>query len=137
MTDLYCSEGTIESISSNGRNSIILILHNGDNKPPVMLEAIGEMAKYIEELEMTDDEERYLKARYYYNSYCGVRSIEIPAEDDSGVPAKIVCLTDDYDLRIYGQQEHISTDNPQPMSQEDYARYYAEYRHNVRIVGGA
>ena len=87
------------------------------------LEAFGDIAKYINDLECTDDEERYLDCEYYYDANPVLQYIIIPAKENSR-PAKIITSgyirRGKWPFRIFGQQEHINVADPVPMSVTDY-----------------
>lgn len=48
-----------------------------EEQPPVMLTVIGSFQKYIKELTGHDYEEKYMKKKFTYTSWCDLESIEI------------------------------------------------------------
>ncbi len=135
MNQLYKYQGTVSSFSydSKGCGSADIVL--GDvtdywDKAPVRIQAFGGMAKYINEIEWTDAEERYLKADWYYDRNLYLQRIEIPSKNES-IPAKIITQADflSDDLVIFGPQDYIETDSPEPMGREQCAAW-CEYRLN-------
>ncbi len=134
MERLFKYHGTVSSISfsSKGCGAADLIL--GDitdrDKPPVRVEAHGALAKYINEIEMTDVEERYIQSDWYYDRNLFLYRIEVPSSKDH-VPAKVITQTDflSGELAVFGPQEYIETDEPEAMSPEQLA-VWCEYRFN-------
>lgn len=134
MERLFKYHGTVSSISfsSKGCGAADLIL--GDitdrDKPPVRVEAHGALAKYINEIEMTDVEERYIRSDWYYDSNLFLYRIEVPSGDQH-IPAKVITQADflSDELAIFGPQEYIETDEPEAMSPEQLAAW-CEYRFN-------
>ena len=127
---LYRYTGSIAEISftpgRNGATIADLVLDDlyDDNKPPVRLSAYGQIAAYIRELESTDDEERYIKSRYYYDRNLILRRIEIPAHG-SNVPAKIISVRDDLTFAVFGPAAHITTSTPAPMADDQLRAWHA------------
>ena len=123
MEHLFKYRGAVSSIgfSSKGCGAADLIL--GDttdwNKPPVRVEAHGALAKYINEIEMTDAEERYIRSDWYYDSNLFLHRIEVPSSNDR-IPAKVITQVDflSGELVIFGPKDYIETDSPEPMTQE-------------------
>lgn len=125
MEQLFKYHGTVSSIgfSSKGCGAVDLIL--GDitdwDKPPVRVEAYGALAKYINEIEMTDAEERYIRSDWYYDSNLFLYRIEVPSSKGS-IPAKVIMQTDvlSGELAIFGPQDYIETDSPEPLTRKQY-----------------
>lgn len=128
MERLFKYHGTVSSIgfSSKGCGTADLIL--GDitdrDKPPVRVEAHGGLAKYINEIEMTDAEERYIRSDWYYDSNLFLYRIEVPTSKER-IPAKVITQTDflSGELAIFGPQDYIETDSPEPMTREQYSAW--------------
>lgn len=101
---LYKYSGTIEELAvEHGRISYIKLFDVTDlNKAPTRLEVFGALGKYIEAIELTDAEERYIKSDWYFDSSLYLRRIEVPGVGDW--PAKIITQSpDDIDqLEIFG-----------------------------------
>ena len=122
------------SITKPGTVSIAnLRLYTPDDRTiaPTRVEAFGEIAEYIHELECTDDEERYLTWDFYYDDNLILAYIAIPAADTIFRPAKVITASQVGDkckseFRIFGNPEHITTPNPQAMSREEY-RAWLDY----------
>jgi len=122
---LFKYHGTVSSIgfSSKGCSAADLIL--GDitdwDMPPVRVEAHGALAKYINEIEMTDAEERYIQSDWYYDSNLFLYRIEVPSSHGHS-PAKVITQADflSSELVIFGPKDYIETDSPEPMTREQY-----------------
>lgn len=134
MKQLYKYQGTVSSFSfkDNGYKAsadIVLGDINDSDKAPTRIEAFGGLAKYINDIEWTDVEERYINANWYYDSNLYLHRIEIPTKD--GRIAKIITQADflSDELVIFGPQEYIDTDSPEPMDSEQSAAWY-EFRFN-------
>ena len=76
---LYKYSGTIEELAvERGRISYIKLFDVTDfDKAPTRLEVFGALGKYIEAIEGTDAEERYIKSDWYFDSNLYLRRIEI------------------------------------------------------------
>lgn len=87
---LYKYSGTIEEFAvERGRISYIKLFDVTDfDKAPTRLEVFGALGKYIEAIEGTDAEERYIKSDWYFDSNLYLRRIEVPGVGDW--PAKII-----------------------------------------------
>lgn len=128
---IYRYTGSIGELGwTNGarRNMLDIKLYdpNNDDVPPTRLTALGEIAEYIDSLEGTDDDERYLRTHYYYDDNLTLVGVEIPAVDKGPIPAKmIVCgllTAADHGMRVYGPRDYITSDAPDPMSDSEYDR---------------
>lgn len=137
MEKLYKYQGTVSEIGFNGKGykaSANIVLHdiNDWDKTPIRIEAFGGLAKYIDEIEGTDAAERYLKANWFYDRNLYLHRIEIPSNNEH-IPAKVITqdnwLSDE--LVIFGPQDYIETDSPDPMDSEQ-ASSWAEYKSGVR-----
>ena len=93
---LYKYSGTIEELAvERGRISYIKLFDVTDfDKAPTRLEVFGALGKYIEAIEGTDAEERYIKSDWYFDSNLYLRRIEIPG-GEVGRPAKIITQSPD------------------------------------------
>lgn len=135
MERLFKYQGTVSSISfsSKGCGAADLIL--GDitdrDNPPVRVEAHGALVKYINEIEMTDVEERYIQSDWYYDSNLFLYRIEVPSSNDR-TPAKVITQEDFFSdkLIIFGPQNYIETDLPEPMEHEQYVAWC---QHRLRL----
>ena len=142
---LYKYTGRI-SIFSYRRNSpeavpvvdMILGDINDDDKAPIRISAAGGLADYINAIEWTDAEERYLAADWYFDNLLYLHRIELPSTEP-GKPAKIIAQHDTIDraASIFGPAEYIETSKPEPMSNEQRNAWYAfnfadEYRYTAR-----
>ena len=69
---LYKYSGTIEELAvERGRISYIKLFDVTDfDKAPTRLEVFGALGKYIEAIELTDAEERYIKSDWYLTAAC-------------------------------------------------------------------
>lgn len=133
MSKLHVYHGKISSCSAEKRNSGILavdmILYDmyDADKAPTRIQAFGGLAQYIYEINGTDAEERYLDADYYYDNNLYLHRIEIHCKD--GRTAKVL-TQDDFlseELMIFGPQEYIEVDEPEPMDNEQEKAWY-EFR---------
>ena len=125
---LWSYKGPSGSMAGNGGD---IILHdiNDDEKAPVRLEVVNpQLREYIYELAMTDDEERYIPRFWFYDRNLFLCRVEIPAKEGP-IPAKAI-WADDFlgDMEIFGPREHITTDEPEPMSTQEYFAYRAKCR---------
>lgn len=135
MERIYKYHGTVSSFSfeNNGYKEIadIVLCDIADReKPPVRLTAHGALAGYINDIEMTDAEERYIQSDWYYDSNLFLDRIEVPSSGH--IPAKVITQADFLadDLCIFGPQDYIETDSPEPMNNEQYTawlRHRAEH----------
>ena len=103
------------------------------DKAPTRLEVFGALSKYIEAIEGTDAEERYIKSDWYFDSNLYLHRIEIPGSE-VWRPAKIITQSPDNieQLEIFGQQNYIKTSKPEPMSREEFCRLVAWERQNMK-----
>ena len=119
---LYKYYGNISAIEIIGLAEFIILKElNNDEKAPVYLKVCGALAKYIYDLDMTDAEERYLNANWYYDRGLYLCRIEIPSTTPS-LPAKVITQEDYHNdkLIIFGPEKYIETSNPAPMSKETF-----------------
>ena len=133
MKKLYKYTGTVSSFSYRRNNpnalpfsDLVLFDLNDHNKAPVRIEATGGLADYLKEIEWTDAEERYISSDWYYDSNLFLHRIEIPSKEP-GRAAKIIAQHDAIDpsVSIFGPTEYIETRNPDPMSNEQRAAWFA------------
>lgn len=134
---LYKYTGGVESLSYR-RNSpdavpvvdMILSDINDDDKAPIRITAIGGLADYINAIECTDAEERYLTANWYYDRNLHLFRIEVPSTEP-GKPAKIIAQHDALDrtASIFGPADYIETSKPEPMTSEQRSAW-CEFRAN-------
>lgn len=131
---LYKYSGTIEELAvERGRISYIKLFDVTDfDKAPTRLEVFGALGKYIEAIEGTDAEERYIKSDWYFDSNLYLRRIEIPGSE-VGRPAKIITQSPHNieRLEIFGQQDYIQTSKPDSMSREEIYRLVDWERENM------
>ena len=133
MRKLYKYTGTVASISYH-KNSLdalpfadlVLYDQGDDNKAPVRIEATGGLADYINAIEGTDAEERYLTADWYYDRMLYLHRIEIPSTEP-GKPAKIIVQHEPIEpgVSIFGPADYIETNKPEPMDKEQRAAWYS------------
>lgn len=119
---LFKYYGNISAIEIIGPAEFIILEElNNDEKAPVYLKICGALAKYIYDIDMTGAAERYLNANWYYDRGLYLCRIEIPSTSPS-LPAKVITQEDYHNdkLIIFGQEEYIETNNPKPMSKEDF-----------------
>lgn len=123
MRKLYRYHGSVGVMSAVGQTAEEITLYdsNDDSKAPTRLNVYGGLAKYIYELEMTDAEERYLDADYYFDWNLTLVRIEIPSMAPN-IPAKIIAQRElpERGIVIFGPQEYINTPEPGPMSKEQH-----------------
>jgi len=136
MEQLFKYQGTVDTISYNknegytaGADIVLNDINNWD-KAPTRIQAFGGLANYINEIECTDAEERYINADWYYDRNLFLHRIEIPSSSER-IPAKVI-TQDDFlsgELAVFGPQDYIETDSPEPMDREQLAAW-CEYRIN-------
>ena len=131
---LYKYQGTVSSFRfiDNGYKAhmdIVLGDISDWEKAPTRIEAFGGIANYINAIECTDAEERYLKADWFYDRNLYLHRIEIPCAN--GALAKII-TSDDWladEVRIFGPKEYIETCEPESMGSEQRMAW-CEFRHS-------
>ena len=79
MNYMYIGNASGHSTNPSEPNTLTVFLHDPDEakKPPVMLTAHGTLAQYIHELSCTDHEEKYMRKRFHYNSFCVLQKVEV------------------------------------------------------------
>lgn len=139
---LYTYTGTVSSFSYNRRTptalpSMVLDLWDFTNpdKAPIRIEATGGLADYIEAIEGTDAEERYLSATWVYDHNLCLHRIEVPSSEP-GKPAKIIAVHDTLSrtVDIFGPADYIESSAPSPMDQQQrfaWLAYLAEDDYRV------
>ncbi len=135
MKQLYKYQGTVSSFcfSDNNGHKASADIVLGDirdwEKAPTRIQAFGGLAKYINEINGTDAEERYIKSDWYYDRNLYLHRIEIPTSE--GCIAKVITqdefLSDE--LKVFGPQDYIETDAPSQMDNEQCAAW-CEFRYN-------
>jgi len=125
---LWSYKGTIGTMTGNGEDIILDDINDFDKAPIRLTVANPQLREYLYERGMTDDEERYISQYWFYDRNLFLCRIEIPAKEGP-IPAKAI-WADDFlaDMEIFGPQEHITTDKPEPMSTQDYFAYRAKCR---------
>lgn len=127
---LYCYEGTLSSIQYHknpgaaiGWADVILRDNNDDAKPPIRLETHGALAEYLNKRCWTDEEERYLPQRWYYDGNLFLRRVEV-LEAHGIAPAKIITTDGPLSdmLLVFGPQELIDTRRPEAMTKTEATR---------------
>lgn len=130
--DIFMYRGTIFGHSTqrclNGLRMVEITLGclSDERKMPIRLTAYGEMAEYINTLEWTDDEERYLTNEYHYDSLFELRYILIRNADRE--IAKVIVSEDTSEnipFRIFGQTDHITDANPAPLNAQELNEWYS------------
>jgi hypothetical protein len=77
----YKLKGNISGFDNKG---LITIYNPHDyEQPPVLLRASGEIFKYINEIEGTDEEEKYHQKIFTYCSMLEIRKIQVLDENDN------------------------------------------------------
>ena len=112
---LYKYTGGISSFSYRRNSpeavpSVDMILYdiNDDDKAPIRISAAGGLADYINAIEWTDAEERYLSSDWYFDNLLYLHRIEVPSTEP-GKPAKIIAqhdAIDRCDFRIIATDRH-------------------------------
>lgn len=145
MKRLYKYTGTVSeyifrrhSPNAIGFADVILYDMADSYKAPVKIELIGGFADYINSIESTDAEERYITADWYYDDLLCLHRIEIPSID-SCIPAKIIAQHDAIEpaVTIFGPADYIQTSKPAPMDNEQRRAWFEynardEYRYTPR-----
>ncbi|MBE5807092.1 MAG: hypothetical protein E7317_01995 [Clostridiales bacterium] len=116
-----------------GGSENIVIVEEEKTERPVMLQAYGDMMKYIFEQGDSDMEEKYMDIDFVYTSWCSLVAILVPSTNDR-IPAKAVILSSkDHSVKIFGTQEIIDTRKPEPMSWDEWHEAF-EYALNVEDI---
>ena len=132
MNKLYKYTGSVSSfnyrkISPDSLPCVDLFLYdmNDDDKAPVRIEATGGLADYINAIEGTDAEERYLTANWYYDASLTLYRIEIPSTEPDR-PAKIIAQHDALSrtIFIFGPDDYIEARKPNPMTAEQCSAWF-------------
>lgn len=145
MKKLYKYTGSISGFSYRRNSpeavpSVDMILYdiNDDDKAPIRISAAGGLADYINAIEWTDAEERYLASDWYFDQLLFLHRIEVPSTEP-GKPAKIIAQHEaiDREASIFGPAEYIETSKPEPMDGQQrraWRDYNAadEYRYTPR-----
>lgn len=105
---------------SYGGTENMVIVEEAGTGCPVMMQAYGDMMKYIIDQGCTDKEEKYMDIEFVYTGWCQLVAILVPSTNER-IPAKVVIQSSkDHSVKVYGTQEFIDTRKPEPMSQEDW-----------------
>ena len=75
----YKIKGNISSFESNGL--ITIYNYHDREQPPVLLRASGTIFKYINEIEGTDENEKYYQKIFTYCSILEIRKIQVLDEN--------------------------------------------------------
>ena len=117
---VYSYRGSVSEISTNvhGMTEIVLDDMEDETKSPIRLQVTGALAKYVNDIECTDAEERYLSSDWVYDRQLTLLRIEIPSRE-IGTPAKVITQTEAYAqaVSIFGAQEYIDRSKPEPMDE--------------------
>ena len=117
MKKLYKYTGTVSGFSYRRNNpnalpflDLVLCDLSDDDKAPIRIEALGGLADYINAIEGTDAEERYLTADWYFDSLLYLHRIEIPSTEPWR-PAKIIAQHDAIEptATIFGPADYQGT----------------------------
>lgn len=139
---LYTYTGTVSCFSYERRTpsalpSMVLDLWDltDRNKAPIRIEATGGLADYINAIEGTDAEERYLSATWVYDHNLYLHRIEVPSTEP-GRPAKIIAVHDTLSrtVDIFGPADYIESRTPAPMDPQQlhaWCAYRAEDDYRV------
>ena len=123
---LYQYHGPVSQMTAFGKTAkeVILADISDQDKAPVRLNVYGGLAKYIYEIEMTDAEERYIDADFYFDRNLALVRIEIPSTEDRA-PAKVITQREHWDTEpiIFGPREYIDEHNPEPMDKEQLSAW--------------
>lgn len=109
---------------------------NDDDKAPIRISAAGGLADYINAIEWTDAEERYIASDWYFDHLLYLHRIEVPSMEP-GNPAKIIAQHEaiDREASIFGPAEYIETRKPEPMDNEQRKAWYAfDFGDNYRYI---
>ena len=79
MNYMYIGNVSGHSTNPSEPDTLTVFLYDPDEakKPPVMLTARGTLAQYIHELDCTDHEEKSMRKRFHYNSFCVLQKVEV------------------------------------------------------------
>lgn len=129
MERIYSCKGTVSRIGCDAEKRVdefIVTCLSDEKAPPVWMMPCHDMGKYLIDRDWTDVEERYIDAIWYYDANLFLRWIEIPSTNPH-VPAKVIAVDmtsgihDGYGtVTIFGPQDYIETDQPEPMTAEQF-----------------
>lgn len=79
MEYIYIGNVSGHASAPSEPNTLTVFLYDpaDTKKPPAMLTAHGTLAQYIRELSSTDYEEKYMRKRFYFNSFCSLQKVEV------------------------------------------------------------
>lgn len=121
MRYLYEYSGTLAEYNSADTEIIIDSIYDY-TLPPVKILACPEMHKYLCRQSDSDSEEKYITAKFVYDTCLFLQYIEIPSTRP-GWPAKVIAMRDpsfSCDIVIFGNPDFIETDKPEPMNRDTY-----------------
>ena len=131
----FSYKGNVSQISSeitpSGITHADIIVKDLDKpkQSPMRLQAYGELAEYLCDLSWTDEEEKYLKKLFIYDSALVLRRIEIPQAEDKdingwkGIPAKIIVADSLKTIKVFGPEGYLTSDKPAAMSRSEWHRF--------------
>lgn len=130
MARIWMYEGHISELSyrKNCRGEtiievVVLRPEDEDHVAPVMVHVAAGLFDYIDDLEGHDDEERYLKKRFWYNSCLILVGIEVL--NRNGEVCKAVFDTSGsqgWTHMTFGPEERIDVYNPEALDAETQER---------------
>lgn len=137
--ELYKYTGTIADLTVGfGKTETITLYDRYDySVAPVRLDICGALAEYINKIEGTDSEERYMNLDWYYDFNMLLRRIEVPGVPSekfkmTSVPAKVLTQTrsNPDELVCFGCPDFINTTKPVSMGPDDYQSFLMWKREN-------
>lgn len=108
------------SVGSYGGPERLVTIDEAGTDKPVMMQAYGDIMKYIDDVSSSDMEEKYMDKDFIYDGICQLVAILIPSTHEYR-PAKAVILDrHDFTVKVFGEQGIIDTRKPEPMSIDDW-----------------
>ena len=116
MKNEFKVKGTVIGSSSDG----YIWIEEEHTERPVMLYADRFITSYIDDVECSDLEEKYMTCEFIYTSLCNLSAIIVPSTDEQ-IPAKVVFSNwKKRALKFFGEAKIIDTKKPEPMSIDEW-----------------
>ena len=129
MARIWMYEGHISELSfrKNYRGetiieTMVLRAEDEEHVAPVMVNVAPGLFDYIEDLEENDDEERYLKKRFWYNDIMMVVGIEVLNQEGETCKAVFdATASQGWAHKTFGPEERITAYKPEALDAQTQA----------------